>query len=52
MNPAFEVAGERFVMVTQFAAAVPLRDLRSTGLSLDARQYEVIGALDMLLTGV
>ena len=51
LNPLFEIAGLRFVMVTQFAAAVPARELGERTGSLIERQDEVLGALDMLISG-
>lgn len=52
LNPLFEIGGERFVMVTQFAAAVHVRELGPAVLSLAGRDSEILNALDMLLTGI
>jgi toxin CcdB len=52
LNPRFEIKGETFVMVTQFASAVPVRDLAPTILSLDDQHDRIMAALDMLITGV
>lgn len=52
LNPRFEVEGATMVMVTQFAGAVPVRELGASVGSLDAHEYDIIGALDVLLTGV
>lgn len=52
LNPLFEIGGERFVMVTQFAAAVHVRELGPVALSLADRDSEILNALDMLLTGI
>jgi toxin CcdB len=51
LNPIFDVAGERVVMVTQFAASVPLRELGDVVQSLDPEQDAITAALDMLITG-
>jgi len=51
LNPIFQVEGVAVAMVTQFAGAVPLRDLDARVASLDAEQSAIINALDMLLTG-
>ena len=52
LNPVVEVAGESFVVVAQFAAAVHLRELGERIATL-ANQHETItGALDLLITGV
>jgi len=50
--PIFEVAGERRVMATHFAASVPVSELGETIASLSAQQYDIKNALDMLLTGI
>ena len=52
LNPVVEIAGEPFVMVTQFAAAVRLRDLGERVATLAERHEMIIGALDLLITGV
>ena len=52
LNPIFDLDGERLVMVTQFAAAMPIRELGPALFSLGPRKYDIIGALDVLLTGV
>jgi toxin CcdB len=51
LNPIFDVDGVSLVMVTQFLAAVPRAELRRPLLSLAARSDEIVGALDILLTG-
>ena len=35
LNPIFEVEGERLVMVTQFAASVPIRELERFSTALN-----------------
>jgi toxin CcdB len=52
LNPVFDVEGEQFVMVTQYAAAVELRELGPKVASLHAHDREIGNALDFLLTGV
>ncbi len=51
LNPTFEIAGRSYVMVTQFASAIPARDLGPCVVSLIAAESEIVGALDMLLCG-
>lgn len=51
LNPTFEVAGAPMIMVTQFAAAVPVRELGELTTSLDDQHIMIMNALDMLLTG-
>ena len=51
LNPAFEINGESYVMLTQFIAAVPARELRTPIVSLAARGDDIMRALDTLLVG-
>ncbi len=51
LNPAFEIAGQPHLMLTQFIAAVPAKELREPVLSLEARSDDIMRALDMLLVG-
>lgn len=51
LNPIFDVEGERLVMVTQFAASVPIRELGEIVQSLSPEQDAVSAALDMLIIG-
>jgi toxin CcdB len=52
LNPVFLFAGERFVLMTQFLAAVEVRELVDKVGSLESEGETVLGALDFLLTGV
>lgn len=52
LNPIFEVNGERYVMLTQAAAAVRRRELGAVVTSLAAHSFEITGALDVLIGGV
>jgi toxin CcdB len=51
LNPAFEIDGKPVIMITQFAAALPLRELRHKVASLSAHDFEITRALDYLTTG-
>lgn len=51
LNPAFEINGQSYLMLTQFIAAVPAKELRRPVLSLDARSDDIMRALDTLLIG-
>ncbi|MFM2371310.1 MAG: CcdB-like toxin protein [Pseudomonadota bacterium] len=51
LNPVFTIADERYVMATQFAATVPLRELEKTVQSLIVEQDRISLALDMLISG-
>lgn len=51
LNPVFEIEGQRFVMATQFLAAVPANLLKSMTTSQEARRDEITAALDLLFQG-
>jgi len=52
LNPVFDIDGERYMMVTQFAGAISVGELQTRVTSLAERRLEVIGAFDVLMTGV
>ena len=52
LNSIFDVNGETYVLVTQFAAAVRCADLRNRVATLAPHRDTIIAAFDMLLTGV
>lgn len=52
LNPLFHILGEPHSMVTQFAAAVHVRELGPMVQSLAGEDAEILNALDMLLTGI
>lgn len=52
LNPVFEIEGERYAMITQFAAAVRVSELRRIVITLRDYRFDIIGAFDMALTGV
>jgi len=51
LNPSFLVGEDRLVMMTHFAASVPLRALGQRIGSLAEQHDAIIEAFDMLLTG-
>lgn len=52
LNPMFAIRGQDYVMVTQFAAAVDRRQLGEVVLSLRDHSFEIVGAIDVLISGV
>lgn len=52
LNPVFEIEGERYAMITQFATAVRSSELRQKVMTLRDYRFDIIGAFDMALTGV
>jgi toxin CcdB len=50
LNPRFDIDGA-VVMVTQFAASLPVAELGSPVASLVDQEYAIGAALDMLITG-
>lgn len=51
LNPVFEISGVRYVLVTQFLAAIPVSALTEPHSNLSERHDEIIAALDMLFHG-
>lgn len=51
LNPVFEIEGRSYVMVTQFAAAIALRECGRFVVSLAAEGTAIINAVDMLISG-
>lgn len=52
LHPVFEIKGERHIMATQLASAVDSRELGNRVTSLANQRYEILNAVDMLVTGV
>lgn len=52
LNPVFQLEGAPWAMQTQAAAAIRKRDLGEVVASLADRDTEIVGAFDVLLTGV
>ena len=52
LHPIFEIDGRQHMMATQLASAVDANDLGACIASLADRRYEILNAVDMLLTGV
>lgn len=52
LNPAFRIDQQDYVMITQFAGAVGVRELGPKVASLAEHDWQIMNALDVLLTGV
>ena len=52
LNPIFTVGRQRCALVPQYLAAIPARELKSPIGTLTPRREDVIGAIDMVLSGV
>jgi toxin CcdB len=52
LNPEFDIQNERHVMVTQFLSAVPVFILKTPIFNLALHDTEIMGALDILTTGI
>lgn len=48
LNPAFDVAGEELMMLTQFAGAIRTAELRHHVTSLQHEDLRIIAAIDVL----
>jgi toxin CcdB len=51
LNPAFQIEGEKVVMVTQFMAAIPAPILKLPVHNLADSRHEIVSALDLLFQG-
>lgn len=51
LNPIFDIAGEPHVMVTQYLATVPERELQAPMGGLQHRHDDIVAAIDFLLHG-
>lgn len=51
LNPVLSFADGAYVMATQYAATVPVKNLGKRIAALSAEQTVIMNALDMLLTG-
>lgn len=51
LNPVFDIAGESYVMVTQYLAAVPERELQTPTCGLQHRHDDIVAAVDFLFHG-
>lgn len=51
LNPLFEIEGKPHIMVTQFAATVPVSELKARVMSLGDEAFTISNALDMLISG-
>ena len=52
LNPHFQVADESVVMATTLIGGLPARILREPIANLADQQAEIVGAVEMLVTGV
>lgn len=52
LNPLFTIEEVEHVLYTQFAAAVPARQLNDVLVNLEDHSFVIIDALDVLLAGV
>ena len=52
MHPSLVVNDAEFVLATQLATAVPKRELGLPIASLMPRRLDIIGAIDVLITGI
>ncbi len=52
MHPLFEIEGKHHIIASRWAAAVDTRELGFRVARLADRRYDILNAVDMLLTGV
>lgn len=51
LNPLFDIKGIQYSMVTQYMAAVPVKDLRVEAFSAQNRHNDIVAAIDFLFHG-
>ena len=51
LNPVFEIGGAEFIMATHLASAIPASVIPPSSGSLADKRYEILNALDFLITG-
>ena len=52
LMPVLEIDGERFVMLTPQMAGIPKSELGAPVTRVEQYRYEIIAAIDLLLTGI
>lgn len=52
LMPVLEIEGERYVMLTPQMAGIPKSELGAPVTSVERYRYEIIAAIDFLLTGI
>jgi toxin CcdB len=52
LTPVLEVEGESFVMLTPQLAGIPKSELGAPVARFDQHRFEIIAAIDFLLTGI
>lgn len=52
LNPRFEIKGQNHELLTQFSGTIPASELERRAGSLEHHRYEILNALDFLISGV
>jgi toxin CcdB len=52
LTPVLEIEGERFVMLTPQMAGIPKSELGAPVARVEQHRFEIISAVDFLLTGI
>ena len=50
--PVFDIEGKNYILLTHQMTSVPVSLLKNNTGSLDKYRYEILGAIDILLTGI
>ena len=51
LNPLFEIDGQPHSMVTQYMAAIPVKELKGVMFRAEHRHADIVAAIDLLLQG-
>jgi toxin CcdB len=52
LSPVFEIEGERYAMLTPQLAGIAKAELGPAVAHLETHRFEIVGALDFLITGL
>lgn len=52
LNPIFEINGEQYTMATQYAGSIAASELKEKAGYLAKKHYEIVRALDFLISGI
>src|SRR5262249_15543591 len=52
LMPVLEIEGERYILLTPHMAGIPKSELGPAVTRLDQHRFEIIAAIDFLLTGI
>lgn len=52
LTPEFEVEGKKFILMTPQMAGISVKDIGAEVVSAESRRYDILAAIDLLITGI